>query len=154
DDGNGLVDCQDQACVTAPNCAAFECKPDATIGALVVGDMPKSVRVDLTHAPDRYHPLCAGTTPGGDAAISLTLPAAGGIEIAFNQTGHTVFSLFKFPAAGTACDEADNEFGCSAEDDPSGAVAFSDLPAGQYLLIFKATTGGTPGVADPGIINM
>jgi hypothetical protein len=154
DDGNGLVDCQDQACVNAPNCVAFECKPDATIGALVVGDPAKSVRVDLTRAPDRYRPLCAGKTPGGDAAISLTLAQAGGIEIAFMQTGHTIFSLFKQGAAGTACDNSDNQVGCSPEDDPGGAVAFSDLPAGQYVLIFKATSASSSGMADPGVLNL
>jgi hypothetical protein len=155
DDGNGLIDCQDQACVNAPNCAPFECNPDATIGALVVGDPPKAVKVDLTKAPDRYHPFCAGTTPGGDAAIGLTLAQAGGIEIGFMQpTGHTIFSLFKMPAAGMACDDSNNRAGCSPEDDRQGAVAFSDLPAGRYVLIFKATSGAMPGVADPGILNL
>ena len=28
DDGNGLIDCQDLACVAAANCAAVECTPD------------------------------------------------------------------------------------------------------------------------------
>jgi hypothetical protein len=154
DDGNGLIDCQDQTCVKAPSCAQVECSPDATIGALVVGDAAKNVRVDLTRAPDRYHPLCAGKTPGGDAAVAFTLAQAGGIQVAYQQTGHTVFSLYKQPATGTACDNSDNELGCSPEDDPAGAVAFSDMPAGRYLLIFKATSATSNGPPDAGVVNL
>jgi hypothetical protein len=153
DDGNGLIDCQDFACVNAPNCMKLECKPDGTIGTLVVGDPPKSVRVDLTQAPDRYKPLCAGSTPGGDAAIALTLAQAGGIEIAYEQTGHAIFSLFKLPPPGQACDNADDLLGCTPEDDAGGATAFSDLAAGQYLLIFKATTDAA-GMVSPGVLNL
>ena len=153
DDGNGLVDCQDLACVNAPNCSAVECNPDATIGSLAVGAPAKAVQVNLTRAPSRYAPFCAGTTPGGDAAISLNLAQPGGLEIQFNQTGHTVFALYQKPPAGVACDDADENVGCSAEDDRSGAVAFSDLPAGDYVLIFKATTDAS-GTVDPGTLNL
>ena len=147
DDGNGLTDCQDLACASAPNCVAVECKPDITLGALVVGDMAKSVRLDLTTAASRYEPTCAGTGPmskGGDAAIAFTLPEAGGVEIAFNQTGNTIFSLFRQPGPGLACD--DDQLGCSFEDDRAGALAFSDEMAGKYILIFKATEPGQEGV--------
>jgi hypothetical protein len=153
DDGNGLIDCQDYACVNAPNCVSVECKPDAMLGALAVGDPAKKVRVDLTSAPDRYKPLCAGSTPGGDAAVAFTLAQPGGIEIAFQQTGHTIFSIFKLPPPGQACDNPDNLLGCAPEDDPSGAAAFSDLGAGKYLLVFKATTDASGKVA-PGVANL
>jgi hypothetical protein len=153
DDGNGLIDCQDSACVNAPNCVAVECKPDTMLGALVVGDPAKRVRVDLTRAPDRYKPLCAGKTPGGDAAVAFTLAQAGGFEIAFRQTGHTIFSLFRQPTPGMACDNPDNLLSCTPEDDAQGATAFSDLAAGKYLLVFKATTDASGKVA-PGILNL
>src|SRR6185312_8314561 len=34
DDGNGLIDCADQACVHAPNCTKQECDPEINLGAL------------------------------------------------------------------------------------------------------------------------
>jgi hypothetical protein len=147
DDGNGLVDCQDAACKTAPNCAALECKPDGTLGALVVGAPAKNVRVDLTRAPNRYKPFCAGNMPsGGDAALAFTLPEAGGIEVSFSQSGRSIFALYKQPDPGFACDDGDAHLACSFEDDRSGAVAFSEQPAGKYILIFKATEAGQEGI--------
>ena len=119
-----------------------------------MGAPAKNVRVDLTRAPSRYKPLCAGTTMGGDATLAFTLAQAGGVEVGFTQTGHTVFSLFKLPAAGTACDKSNNQAGCSPEDDRAGAVAFSDLPAGKYLFIFKATSATAGGAADAGVLNL
>ena len=150
DDGNGLIDCQDLACVNAPNCITVECKPDVTLGALVLGAPAQSVRLVLDPMENRYKPTCAGSGPdsdGGDAAVALTLPEAGGIEVAFNQTGHTIFSLYRQPDPGLACDE--DQLTCDFEDDQSGAVALTDEPAGKYILIFKATAPG-----DEGTLNL
>jgi hypothetical protein len=109
-----------------------------------------NLRVDLTKATSQYEPTCAGTgtmSKGGDTAVAFTLADAGGVEITFNQspaTSHTIFSLFRKPAPGFACDY--DELGCTFEDDRSGSVAFSDLPAGDYILIFKATEPGQEGI--------
>jgi hypothetical protein len=149
DDGNGLTDCQDQACRTASNCQAVECMPDAQLGALVVGAPAKQVRLDLTMAPNRYKPLCAGNNPtGGDAAIAFTLAETSGIEVQYNQTGRTIFALYRQPDPGFACDDGDARIVCSFEDARAGAVAFSEQPAGKYLFIFKATDAGQEGVAN------
>src|SRR5262249_23745351 len=78
DDGNGLVDCQDQACVNDPSCANSECKPDVNLGTLVVDAPAKAASVNLVTSPDRYRPTCAGTVPGGDAAVAFTLPQSAG----------------------------------------------------------------------------
>jgi hypothetical protein len=149
DDGNGLIDCQDLACRAAANCAPVECKPDGTLGALVIGAPPKIVRVDLTNAPSRYdNILCAAKQPGGDAVLAFTLPEAGGVEVSYTQSGRTIIALFKQPDPGLACDDGGGRDGCSFEDQRSGAVAFSGEAAGQYVLIFKAE----PGAA--GILNL
>jgi hypothetical protein len=149
DDGNGLIDCQDQACRAAANCQATECKPDGELGALVVGAPPKNVRLDLTQAPNRYKPLCAGNNPtGGDAAITFTLAEAGGIEVSYTQTGRTIFALYKQPEPGFTCDDGQAFLACSFEDQRSGAVAFSEQPPGKYVFIFKATDAGQEGVAN------
>jgi hypothetical protein len=149
DDGNGLVDCQDLACVMAPNCLKVECNPDAALGALVVGAPAKNVRVDLTKAPNRYHPSCSTNVPGGDAAISFSLPAASGIEISYTQTGRTIFSLFRQPDPGFSCDDGDQEKTCGFEDTRSAALAYPTQPAGKYILILKSE-----GFDQAGIINL
>jgi hypothetical protein len=149
DDGNGLVDCQDLACRTAPNCAQVECVPDAALGALVIGADPKSVRIDLTKQPSRYFPLCATNVPGGDAVVSFTLPETSGVEIVFSQTGRTIFALYNQPDPGFACDDGHSDGGCSFQDTRSGAVAYVQQAAGKYLLIFKAES-----VADVGVLNL
>jgi uncharacterized protein (DUF2141 family) len=138
DDMNGLIDCQDTACRMAPNCAPVSCMPDGSLGALVVGAPPKNARIDLTQGKDQFSPYCAGTTPGKAVALSLTMPEAGGIEVAFNQTGATVIALFKEPAPGVACDHVNNDHGCQQEDIRGGALAFQGVAAGRYILILKA----------------
>ncbi|HVZ74811.1 MAG TPA: hypothetical protein VHJ20_20655 [Polyangia bacterium] len=149
DDGNGLIDCQDAACVTAPNCTKVECVPDATLGALVVGDPPKNVRVDLTKATSRYSPACDSNLQGGDAVVAFTLPVASGIEISFQQTGRTIFALYNQPDPGFACDDGYSGGGCTHEDLRSNAEAYPQEPAGNYLFIFKAETP-----ADAGVLNL
>jgi hypothetical protein len=147
DDGNGLVDCQDAACRDAASCANVECKPDAALGALVIGAPAKNVSVDLRKAPDRYSNItCAAKAPGRDAAVSFTLTAAGGVEVAFSQTpatSRTIFSLSRQPDPGFACDDGQAMGNCAFEDNRTGAVAFANLSAGKYILIFRSD-GVTP----------
>jgi hypothetical protein len=138
DDMNGLIDCQDSACRASMNCVATSCMPDGNLGALVIDAPPKNARIDLTQAVDKFSPYCAGTTPGKAVALSLTMPEAGGIEVAFNQTGATVIALFEEPGPGVACDHVDNDHGCQPENIRSGALAFQGVAAGRYILILKA----------------
>jgi hypothetical protein len=149
DDGNGLIDCQDQACRTAMNCQAVQCTPDAQIGALVIGATPKNVSLDLTQAPNQYKPPCAGNMPtGGNAVVAFTLPETSGIAVSYRQTGRTLFALYREPEPGFACDDGDAYVTCSFEDSLTGAVAFSPQPPGRYMFIFKSTTAGEEGTAN------
>jgi len=143
DDGNGLVDCADLACFGDPSCASNECMPDTMLGALVIDAPAKVVKVDLRAAPDRYRPTCSAMVPGGDSAIAFTLPEAGGVEVAYEQTGHTIFSLFRDPGPGLACDA--DQIACAFEEERANAVAFTEQPAGKYLLIVKAVSPGEAG---------
>jgi hypothetical protein len=147
DDGNGLTDCQDLACANDPSCANSECKPDINLGTLVVDAPAKPASADLTVAADRYRPTCAGNVPGGDVAVAFTLPQAAGIEVAFQQTGHSIFALFNAPAPGEACDA--HQVACTFEDFRSSAIAYSEASAGNYILIVKATS-----LAEAGVINL
>jgi hypothetical protein len=145
DDGNGLIDCADLACLTDPSCASSECMPDTALGALVIDAPAKVVRVDLTRAPDRYRPTCAAMVPGGDTAISFTLPEAGGIQVSYQQTGHSIFALFRDPGPGLACDS--DQIACAFEEQTANAVAFTEQPAGRYILIVKAVSPAEAGMA-------
>jgi hypothetical protein len=136
DDGNGLIDCADAACVNDPSCAASECVPDVKLGTLVVGAPAKRVSLDLATAPDRYRPTCAGTVPGGDQAIAFSLPQPAGVEVQYEETGENALAIFQQPSPGLACDA--DQLACVFEDDVSNAVAFTSFAAGDYLLIVKA----------------
>jgi hypothetical protein len=149
DDGNGLIDCQDLACQSAPNCAAQQCRPDVAFGALIMNAPPRNVPAFSTSGlPDRFHPSCAGASTGGDVTIGFTLPEAGGLLLTYDQTdgrmpqveGHA-FGLFRLPDPGLSCDT--NQRSClfpSNKDGPSptGSISFSSLAAGNYVLIVKA----------------
>lgn len=144
DDGNGLTDCQDAACSTHASCIANQCVPDLNVGTLVVDGPARSVTVDTRTATDDYSPTCAGGVAGGDIAIEFTLAETAGLEVEFQQTGRSLFSVFRFPAPGLACDA--NQVRCSYQDDARNAVAFLSLSAGRYVFIVKAQStalGGT-----------
>src|SRR6185369_1637752 len=145
DDGNGVVDCQDAACVTAPSCAASECSPDVSVGALVVGAPSKNVTVDTATSANRYHPPCAGTSKGNDRAIAFSLPEAGGVRVVFQNDGDHTFSIFKMAAAGQACDDDTNLVTCADLGQSAGDFAQDGLPAGKYLLIAKAVSPALQG---------
>ena len=56
DDGNGLVDCADQACVNAPNCVDQECKPELNLGAIIVDAPAKTADFDTAHDVEPLSP--------------------------------------------------------------------------------------------------
>jgi hypothetical protein len=138
DDGNGLTDCADAACVSSPECAGQECLPDVNLGALVVGAAPRQVKGNLGTAPHRYLPTCAGNFSGGDEAIEFTLAEPAGVEVEYQQPGGNVLSIFQMPGPGLACDA--DQLSCTFEDDTSNAVAFTGFAAGNYLLIVNASS--------------
>jgi hypothetical protein len=147
DDGNGLIDCADYACVNAPNCVALECKPDVNLGVLVVGEPSKSADFDTRSSQNRYHPTCSGVSTGKDYALRYTLKETASVLIDWTQNNGSnhVLSLFALPPPGIACDA--DELRCFATSGASsGELAFSaPRPAGDYLLIVKALNAGDEG---------
>ena len=146
DDGNGLIDCADQACIGAPNCVASECKPELNLGALVVGDAPKSADFDTHTTSNRYHPTCAGSSTGKDYVVRFTLHETAGVLVQWTQgTGADhVITIFHTPPPGIACDAS--QMSCYYPGGAAaGTVAFSPRPAGDYIFIFKAIATGKEG---------
>jgi hypothetical protein len=143
DDKNGLTDCQDSACLASPTCTASECVTDASVGALVSGATPMRVTVSTLGAPNRYHPICAGMSAGGDRTIGFTLAEAGGVDVAYTQSGDHVFAVYRMPAAGSACDA--EPITCFYPGTPAGDFAVTDLAAGRYILAGKALSAAQDG---------
>jgi len=144
DDKNGLTDCQDSACTSAPVCAGSECVPDRSAGALVIGAPPIRVDASTLGAVDRYHPYCAGSTPTPDRTVGFTLAEAGGVEVRYMGSGNYVFAFYRMPPPGSACDA--QLITCFSPGSPFGDFALSDQPAGRYILLAKvASQGGAPG---------
>ena len=146
DDGNGLIDCADAACLKSPFCVGSECVPDITLGALVVGAAPKEVKTNLSTDSSRYRPTCSGNVPGGDEAIEFTLAQPAGVEVNYQESGSSVLSIFRMPTLGLACDS--DQLTCTFVSDSASAVAFTGLGAGNYLLIAKAASAAQAGPID------
>jgi hypothetical protein len=146
DDGNGLIDCADAACLEDPSCVGHECIPDVVLGALVVNGPAKEVQTDLRNDPHRYLPTCAGNFSGGDEAIEFTLAEPAGVEVQFSQTGASILSIFQMPEAGQACDA--DQLACIFEDGNARDVAFTGFAAGDYLLIVNAASAAQTGSID------
>jgi hypothetical protein len=145
DDGNGAIDCADLACANATNC--HPCIPDINLGAIVVGDTPKSTVVDTSKGSNRYHPSCAGDSTGKDIVVRFTFKATAGLLLDITQTGDHAYGLYNMPAAGESCDDKDNQGGCSyLGGDRSLEASWWPLAAGEYLLIFKPIAAGKEGV--------
>ena len=145
DDGNGAIDCADLACAAAPNCRP--CIPDINLGAIVVGDPPKKTVVDTTKGSNRYHPTCSGTSAGKDIVVRFTVKETVDILLDMTQTGDHYYQVYDMPKAGEACDTntgARPNCGDFAGQS-SIKAAWSVFPAGEYLLIFKATAAGKEG---------
>ena len=144
DDGNGLIDCADLACVNAPNCRP--CIPDINLGDIVVGDSPKTTVVNTTTGSDRYHPSCAGTSTGKDIVVKFTFKETAGFLLNIAQvSGDHAYGIYNMPAAGDACDA--DQGGCSYLGGRQNVEAsWWPLAAGDYLLIFKPIAAGKEGV--------
>jgi hypothetical protein len=144
DDGNGLIDCADLACVNAPNCRP--CIPDINLGDIVVGDPPKTTVVDTTTGSNRYHPSCAGSSTGKDIVVRFTFKETAGFLLDITQiSGDHAYGIYNMPAAGDACDA--DEAGCSyLSGRRSVEASWWPLAAGDYLLIFKPIAAGKEGV--------
>ena len=146
DDQNGLTDCQDAACKNDPTCVGSECVPDVALGTLVVNGPTRGATANLRNATDDYQSTCSAGVPGGDIAISFSLAEAAGLEVQFNQSGRSIFALYRMPAPGLACDA--DQIACAFEDESSNAIAFVNLSAGQYVFIVKAQSTSLAGTVN------
>ena len=66
-------------------------------------------------------------------------PRRPGLEVEFQQSGRSIFALYRMPGPGLACDA--DQRSCAFEDEAANAVAFVSLSAGRYLFIVKAQSG-------------
>jgi hypothetical protein len=144
DDGNGLVDCQDAACSNHTSCIGSLCVPDFNIGTLVVDGPARSATIDTRTATDDYQSTCSAGVAGGDVAFEFTLAETAGVEVEFQQTGRSIFAIFRMPPPGLACDT--DQARCSYQDDARNAVAFLSLSAGRYVFVAKAQSTSLSGV--------
>jgi hypothetical protein len=144
DNGNGLIDCQEASCATAPNCINQECNVDINLGALVVNGPGKTASFTTTTADAENNLTCQGKAGGKDVVVRFTLQETAGILVDWSQTGDHVLALVKLPDPGQPCDV--NQISCY---DPSGrmmdAVAFGEQPPGDYAIIWKALQPGDEG---------
>jgi len=138
DDGNGLTDCQDAACVRDPSCVGSECMPDVNVGTLVVDGPAQTQSVDLRTTPSRYKSTCSSKVPGGDRAIAFTLAEPAGLLVEYVQStgSRSIFALYSMPAPGLACDA--DQIACAFEDVGMNSVAFPGLSPGRYVFVVKA----------------
>jgi len=139
DDQNGLTDCQDAVCRNDASCVGSQCNPDLNVGTLIVDGPARAVTANLTTASNDYQSTCSAGMPGGDVAIGLTLAEAAGLQVEFQQSGRSIFALYRMPGPGLACDA--DQRSCAFEDEAANAVAFVNLPAGRYVFIVKAQNG-------------
>jgi hypothetical protein len=145
DDGDGAIDCADLDCANAPNCRP--CVPDINLGAIVVGDAPKSALVDTTKGSNRYHPSCAGTSTGKDIVVRFTVKDTVGIILDITQlSGVHAYEVYDMPKAGDACDSGSIAQNCyDLTGRTSMEASWWPFAAGEHLLIFKATAAGKEG---------
>ncbi len=144
DNGNGLIDCAEASCQTAPNCSTSTCDVDINLGAIVVNAPGKTTSFDTIVADANNTLTCQGAAGGKDVVVRFTLQETAGIALEWSQTGDHVVALVRLPNPGQPCDV--NQLSCY---DPSGrpqdSVAFGEVPPGQYAFIFKGLRPGNEG---------
>src|SRR5262249_31193449 len=124
DDGNGLIDCADLACLNDANCTKKECVPDINLGALIVNGPAAMAMFDTHNSTNRYPPTCAVTSTGDDEVVRFTLKETAGILVQWTQTGDHAFGLFTTPGPGLACDA--NQISCYYPGGAGGgAIAYT-----------------------------
>lgn len=147
DNGNGLIDCQEGSCVSAPNCVNNQCVPDFNVGALVVNGLGKSVSFVTNGATADNDVTCEATPGAGDIVVRFTLQETAGILVDWQQSGDHVFALMRTPGPGQQCDAI--QLSCfDPSEAPGGSVAWTDQPPGDYLFIFKGSAPGDEGQID------
>jgi hypothetical protein len=146
DDGNGLIDCQDPACLGVPGCTAPLCLFDINLGDFSWGTQ-KMVTLDTTTGTDYYKTTCArGSGKEKIIRLRLTQPMALGFNC--TETGSHVLQLGAQLQPLDPCDA--HEFNCA---DPSilpfGCnFAMPNIQPGLYNIIVAAFQAGEEGVVN------
>ncbi|HZS40588.1 MAG TPA: hypothetical protein VFF06_27335 [Polyangia bacterium] len=154
DDGNGLTDCADPACVGVSGCSAPYCMPDVQLGAMNVNDS-QSVTLNVQqNGILGYHASCA-KGGGKGMVVQLSVPnggSMGGFGIGFDctQTGDHVLDLYAAGGPRDTCDAQTNSevcadpktlpFGCGYE--------IPNLQPGTFNVIVEGFTAGSEGVVN------
>jgi hypothetical protein len=152
DDGNGLIDCADPACIGVPGCSAPYCMPDRQLGNMVVGE---AQTVHLNVAQNGQAGYKASCTKGGGKGMVVQFTVTqggqgGGVGIGFDctETGDQVLALY---AAGGPRDPCDvNELVCADPKTlPFGCgYEVPNLQPGTYNVIAEGFSPGTEGNVD------
>ncbi|MEK6607894.1 MAG: hypothetical protein AABZ30_09560, partial [Myxococcota bacterium] len=92
DDADGLADCDDPNCASAPSCEGVVCAPEEALGLLAAGDTADAA-LDTDQGEDVDALACA--TPGGgrEAVASLTLLEDADLVVEFAQSGNHAIAL-------------------------------------------------------------
>jgi hypothetical protein len=146
DDGNGLIDCADPACVSDPGCGSPVCAPDVDFGTLQIGQSGRA-RLDVAGSTTTETVSCA-RGPDKARVIQLTLAQHAGIAFDCRQTGQQVLGLFSQAGPRDGCDK--NELSCADPQVlPFGCnFEIPNLQAGVYYVIAEGFQPGSEGTVD------
>jgi hypothetical protein len=151
DDGNGLIDCADPACIGVEGCGAPYCMPDVSFGAMQVGDQ-QTTQLDIANKGQLgYHASCS---KGGGKGMVVEFDVANGgtnggfgLGVMCNETGDQVIDLY--PAGGprdtcdsqtqyeTCADPKTLPFGCNFE--------IPNMQPGKYFVLVESFQPGSAG---------
>ena len=135
DDGNGLIDCNDPACVGQFGCVD-SCMPTYPIAA---GDSPMG---DTTNRPNTMRASCSSAMSGNEQIYRLVAPSTGTLGLFLNLEG-SQFSV----SVRTSCDDDGSELGCSSAPNKFSQVTLGvPVTMGQtYYVVVDGMTSGDLG---------
>ncbi len=151
DDGNGLIDCADPACMGVSGCSAPFCMPDQNLGTMSIGDS-QEVQLNLSQNGKAGYKVSCSQGNGKGEVIQLTVVdngqnAQGGIGIGFecDETGDQVIDLFLAGGPRDACDV--NEITCADPKVLSFGCNYEvpNLQPGTYNVIVQSFQPGSEG---------
>ncbi len=149
DDGNGLIDCQDPACVGVEGCSAPYCQPNVNLGTLNVGDFKQASLNVKQNGQAGYVASCSRGGAKG-MVVQLTIGGTSGVAIGFDctETGDHVLALYQAGGPRDKCDLSELvcadpkvlPFGCG--------YAIPNLDPGTYNVVVAGYQPGSEGTVD------